>query len=55
VGAAHLRHDGRAEARSTRFLNSYVRARRLASEAGFSKFEVLKIENPFNQFFALKR
>ncbi|MBI3726287.1 methyltransferase domain-containing protein [bacterium] len=30
-------------------------ARKLASEAGFSKFEKLKIENPFNQFFALRR
>ena len=30
-------------------------ARRLAQEAGFSSFEKLPIENPFNQFFALRR
>ena len=30
-------------------------ARELAQEAGFSKFERLPIENPFNQFFALKK
>jgi 2-polyprenyl-3-methyl-5-hydroxy-6-metoxy-1,4-benzoquinol methylase len=30
-------------------------ARKLAQEAGFSKFEKLPIQNPFNQFFALKR
>ncbi len=30
-------------------------ARELAKEAGFSKFEKLPIENPFNQFFALRR
>jgi len=30
-------------------------ARRLAEEAGFSSFEKLPIENPFNQFFALRR
>lgn len=30
-------------------------ARKLASEAGFSKFEKLPIQNPFNQFFALRR
>ena len=30
-------------------------ARELAKEAGFSKFERLPIENPFNQFFALRR
>ncbi|MBI5868133.1 MAG: methyltransferase domain-containing protein [candidate division Zixibacteria bacterium] len=29
-------------------------ARQLASEAGFSQFERLPIDNPFNQFFALK-
>ena len=30
-------------------------ARRLAEDAGFSSFEKLPIENPFNQFFALRR
>jgi 2-polyprenyl-3-methyl-5-hydroxy-6-metoxy-1,4-benzoquinol methylase len=30
-------------------------ARSLAEEAGFSSFEKLQIENPFNQFFALSR
>lgn len=30
-------------------------ARALAREAGFSKFEKLAIDNPFNQFFALRR
>ncbi|MEE9229137.1 MAG: class I SAM-dependent methyltransferase [Acidobacteriota bacterium] len=30
-------------------------ARTLAKEAGFSAFEKLPIENPFNQFFALRR
>jgi len=30
-------------------------ARRLAEDAGFSSFEKLSIENPFNQFFALRR
>ena len=30
-------------------------ARELASEAGFSNFEHLPIENPFNQFFALRK
>ena len=30
-------------------------ARELAKEAGFSSFEKLPIENPFNQFFALQR
>jgi 2-polyprenyl-3-methyl-5-hydroxy-6-metoxy-1,4-benzoquinol methylase len=30
-------------------------ARRLAEEAGFSTFEVLPIQNPFNQFFALHK
>jgi 2-polyprenyl-3-methyl-5-hydroxy-6-metoxy-1,4-benzoquinol methylase len=30
-------------------------ARRLAQEAGFSSFEKLPIQNPFNQFFALGR
>jgi SAM-dependent methyltransferase len=30
-------------------------ARSLASEAGFSSFEKLPIENPFNQFFALRK
>jgi 2-polyprenyl-3-methyl-5-hydroxy-6-metoxy-1,4-benzoquinol methylase len=30
-------------------------ARALAEEAGFSKFEKLPIDNPFNQFFALGR
>lgn len=30
-------------------------ARKLAREAGFTKFEKLPIENPFNQFFALRR
>ncbi|HYM13150.1 MAG TPA: methyltransferase domain-containing protein [Bryobacterales bacterium] len=30
-------------------------ARELAEEAGFSKFEKLPIQNPFNQFFALGR
>ncbi len=30
-------------------------ARRLAREAGFTSFERLPIENPFNQFFALRR
>jgi 2-polyprenyl-3-methyl-5-hydroxy-6-metoxy-1,4-benzoquinol methylase len=30
-------------------------ARRLAQEAGFSSFERLPIQNPFNQFFALGR
>lgn len=30
-------------------------ARKLADEAGFSQFEKLSIENPFNQFFALRR
>lgn len=30
-------------------------ARRLAEQAGFTSFEKLPIENPFNQFFALGR
>ncbi len=30
-------------------------ARKLAEGAGFSHFEKLPIENPFNQFFALRR
>jgi 2-polyprenyl-3-methyl-5-hydroxy-6-metoxy-1,4-benzoquinol methylase len=30
-------------------------ARKLAAAAGFSTFEKLPIENPFNQFFALRR
>ena len=30
-------------------------ARELAEEAGFSEFEKLAIDNPFNQFFALKK
>lgn len=30
-------------------------ARTLAEKAGFSTFEKLPIENPFNQFFALRR
>jgi len=30
-------------------------ARELAKEAGFSKFEKLPIDNPFNQFFALRK
>jgi hypothetical protein len=30
-------------------------ARELAGKAGFSKFERLPIQNPFNQFFALGR
>jgi hypothetical protein len=30
-------------------------ARELAGKAGFSKFEKLPIQNPFNQFFALGR
>jgi hypothetical protein len=30
-------------------------AHELATEAGFSIFEKLPIENPFNQFFALRR
>lgn len=30
-------------------------ARALAKEAGFSRFERLEIQNPFNQFFALRR
>jgi len=31
------------------------KARELATEAGFSNFTKLQIDNPFNQFFALKR
>jgi 2-polyprenyl-3-methyl-5-hydroxy-6-metoxy-1,4-benzoquinol methylase len=30
-------------------------ARALAREAGFTRFEKLKIQNPFNQFFALRK
>ena len=30
-------------------------ARELAGKVGFSKFEKLPIQNPFNQFFALGR
>jgi hypothetical protein len=30
-------------------------ARALAKEAGFTRFERLPIQNPFNQFFALRQ
>jgi 2-polyprenyl-3-methyl-5-hydroxy-6-metoxy-1,4-benzoquinol methylase len=32
-----------------------VGAKKLADEAGFSRFEKLAIDNPFNQFFALRK